>query len=89
MERAGQSSKCLPVRCSSSLVRIYFANGKMTTDGIYGLVRHPQYAGIFLAILGQLVHWPTIPTLLLSPLIVWLYVRLAKREERRHGEMCS
>ena len=70
-------------------VRIYFANGKMTTDGIYGLVRHPQYAGIFLAILGQLVHWPTIPTLLLSPLIVWLYVRLAKREERRHGEMCS
>jgi methanethiol S-methyltransferase len=32
-------------------------------------------------IFGQLVHWPTIPTLLLAPLIAWFYVRLAKREE--------
>lgn len=64
-------------------VRIYFAGDNLTTDGIYSLMRHPQYAGIFLAIFGQLVHWPTIPTLLLSPVIVWLYVRLARREERR------
>ena len=63
-------------------VRIYFADEDMTTDGIYRLMRHPQYAGIFLAIFGQLVHWPTIPTLLLSPIIVLLYVRLAHREER-------
>lgn len=64
-------------------VRIYFANDTLTTDGIYSLVRHPQYTGIFLAVFGQLIHWPTIPTLLLSPIIIWLYVRLAKREERR------
>ncbi|CCV09395.1 Isoprenylcysteine carboxyl methyltransferase [Mesorhizobium metallidurans STM 2683] len=64
-------------------VRIYFANDALTTDGIYRLVRHPQYTGIFLAVFGQLIHWPTIPTLLLSPVIIWLYVRLAKREERR------
>lgn len=32
---------------------------------------------------GQLVHWPTIPTLALAPLIVFAYVRLARREERR------
>ena len=63
-------------------VRIYFASGGMVTDGIYSLTRHPQYTGIFLAVLGQLIHWPTIPTLLLSPAIFWLYVRLAKREER-------
>lgn len=55
--------------------RIYISDGTMTTDGIYGFVRHPQYAGIFLAIFGQLIHWPTIPTLLLSPVIIWLYVR--------------
>lgn len=64
-------------------VRIYFANDTLTSDGIYSLVRHPQYTGIFLAVFGQLIHWPTIPTLLLSPVIIWLYVRLAKREERR------
>lgn len=63
-------------------VRIYFAKGNLTTDGIYSLVRHPQYAGIFLIIIGQLIHWPTIPTLLLSPAIIWLYVRLAKREDQ-------
>lgn len=63
-------------------VRIYFAKGSLTTDGIYELLRHPQYTGIFLAVVGQLIHWPTIPTLLLSPVIIWLYARLAKREER-------
>ena len=45
--------------------------------------RHPQYMGIFVAIVGQLIHWPTILTLLLFPLIVWAYYRLAKAEERR------
>ena len=64
-------------------VRIYFASDNLTSDGVYSLMRHPQYTGIFLAIFGQLVHWPTIPTLLLSPIIVWLYVRLARREEQR------
>ena len=67
-------------------VRIYFARGMMTTDGIYRVTRHPQYAGVFLAIIGQLIHWPTIPTLILAPIVVWLYVRLAFREERRLTE---
>ena len=35
---------------------------RLATNGLYGLVRHPQYTGIFLAIFGQLIHWPTIPT---------------------------
>lgn len=64
-------------------IRIHRSGGRLITDGVYGVVRHPQYAGIFLAIFGQLVHWPTIPTLLLSPLIVWVYFRLARREEAR------
>lgn len=65
--------------------QVYLASreGRLATEGLYGLVRHPQYTGIFLAIFGQLVHWPTIPTLVLSPLIVWAYVRLARREEAR------
>ena len=68
--------------------QVYHARryGRLATDGLYGVVRHPQYTGIFLAVLGQLVHWPTIPTLALSPLIVWVYVRLARREEARMVE---
>ena len=62
-------------------VKIYFADGKLVNDGVYKLVRHPQYAGIFLIVLGEVVDWPTIPTLALSPMIVWMYVRLARREE--------
>ena len=65
--------------------QIYYARryGRLATSGLYHLVRHPQYTGIFLAVFGQLVHWPTIPTLVLSPFIFWAYVRLARREEAR------
>ena len=55
---------------------------RLAVSGLYGLVRHPQYTGIFLAIFGQLIHWPTIPTLVLFPIVVWAYYRLAKREEQ-------
>lgn len=63
---------------------VYYANRekRLATEGLYGIVRHPQYTGIFLAVLGQLIHWPTIPTLTLAPVIVWAYVRLARKEER-------
>jgi protein-S-isoprenylcysteine O-methyltransferase Ste14 len=54
---------------------------KLVTDGVYGIVRHPQYTGIYLALAGQLIHWPTLPTLLLFPFIAWLYYRLARKEE--------
>ena len=56
---------------------------RLATDGLYGVVRHPQYTGIFLAIFGQLIHWPTIPTVVLFPILVWAYYRLAKREENQ------
>jgi protein-S-isoprenylcysteine O-methyltransferase Ste14 len=64
--------------------QIYRARKKneLVTDGIYGYMRHPQYTGIYLAIFGQLIHWPTIPTLVLFPLIVFAYYALARREEK-------
>lgn len=52
------------------------------TEGIYTYMRHPQYTGIYLAIFGQLIHWPTIPTLVLFPVIVWVYYRLSRKEEK-------
>jgi len=65
--------------------RVYHAQKKddLVTEGVYRYMRHPQYTGIFLALFGQLVHWPTLPTLLLFPVIVWLYHRLARKEEKR------
>jgi protein-S-isoprenylcysteine O-methyltransferase Ste14 len=64
---------------------VYLATqeGRLATDGLYGLVRHPQYTGIFVAVIGQLIHWPTIPTLVLFPVIVWAYYRLSRREEQQ------
>ncbi len=64
---------------------VYFATkeGRLATDKLYGVVRHPQYTGIFLAIFGQLIHWPTIPTVVLFPIIVWAYYRLSKKEEQQ------
>lgn len=69
--------------------QVYLASreGSLATTGIYGVVRHPQYDGILLAVFGQLVHWPTILTLLLAPIIAWAYVRLANREEARMIEI--
>ncbi len=62
---------------------VYQANRqrRLATGRLYGIVRHPQYTGIFLAVFGQLIHWPTIPTLFLFPAIIWAYYRLARREE--------
>ncbi|HUG69366.1 MAG TPA: isoprenylcysteine carboxylmethyltransferase family protein [Pirellulaceae bacterium] len=56
---------------------------RLATEDLYGVVRHPQYTGIFGALFGQLVHWPTIPTLVLFPVIVAIYVYLARKEEQQ------
>lgn len=58
--------------------------GRLATDGLYGIVRHPQYTGIFLALFGEgVLHWPTIFSLALYPIIVTSYVLLARSEERQ------
>lgn len=56
--------------------------GRFAGEGLYGVIRHPQYTGIMLAVFGQIVHWPTIITLVLFPIIVLVYVRLARKEEK-------
>ena len=56
--------------------------GKLVTNGIYAYIRHPQYAGFMLMTLGLLVHWATLPLLIMWPILTLLYYRLAKKEER-------
>lgn len=56
--------------------------GRFASQGLYSVIRHPQYTGIMLAVFGQIVHWPTILTLVLFPVIVLVYVFLARKEEK-------
>jgi protein-S-isoprenylcysteine O-methyltransferase Ste14 len=50
--------------------------------GPYQYVRHPQYIGFILIMGGFLLQWPTLVTLVMFPILVVTYVRLAHREER-------
>ncbi len=57
---------------------------RLVTDGLYAVVRHPQYSGLFLGLFGEgFVHWPTVFSITVLPLIVLAYVLLARREEKR------
>lgn len=56
--------------------------GRLATTGLYARVRHPQYVGFVAVLLGFLVQWPTILTLAMFPVLVWMYARLARIEER-------
>jgi protein-S-isoprenylcysteine O-methyltransferase Ste14 len=55
---------------------------RLVTDGVYARVRHPQYLGIILITLAFLIQWPTLLTLAMWPILIVMYYRLAKREER-------
>jgi protein-S-isoprenylcysteine O-methyltransferase Ste14 len=55
---------------------------RLATSGPYARVRHPQYVGFVLIMLGFLLQWPTLLTFVMFPILVTMYVRLARREER-------
>ena len=55
---------------------------ELAVTGIYSRLRHPQYVGFIAIMLGFLLQWPTILTVLMFPLLVWMYVHLALTEER-------
>ena len=56
---------------------------RLVTGGLYTYVRHPQYTGLFIALFGEgIIHWPTLFSVGLFPLIVLAFAWLARREER-------
>lgn len=71
--------------------QIYRAKGKFVTNGIYRIIRHPQYLGIILIIIGFIIQWPTLPTIIMAPIMILMYLRLARIEEieleREFGEV--
>ncbi len=60
---------------------VHRGGGALVTEGPYRRVRHPQYAALFLVIIGLLVQWPTIVSVAMAPFLFWSYIRLARREE--------
>jgi len=57
-------------------------NHELAITGPYARLRHPQYTAFIMIMLGFLFQWPTLPTLGMFPILVWVYVRLARREEK-------
>lgn len=76
---------------SSSWSVLYRAQKKniLAITGPYGFIRHPQYAGFVLVIVGFLLQWPTLITIAMAPILIFRYVNLAREEElemiRRFG----
>jgi methanethiol S-methyltransferase len=68
---------------AKSWVVLYQAQrwGEIAATGPYALVRHPQYLGFIAIMLGFLLQWPTVLTLAMFPVLLYMYLRLARREE--------
>ena len=56
--------------------------GNLAATGPYARIRHPQYVGFGLIMLGFLFQWPTLLTLAMFPILLVMYWRLALSEER-------
>lgn len=55
----------------------------LVTDGLYGFVCHPQYTGLFLILFGEgIIHWPTLFSVGMFPVIVVTFTWFARKEER-------
>ncbi len=59
---------------------------RLAVTGPYARLRHPQYAGFLLIMVGFLLQWPTLATLAMFPALVLVYRRLAIGEEREVRE---
>lgn len=53
----------------------------LATSGPYARIRHPQYVAFVLILLGFLLQWPTLLTLVMFPVLLVMYGRLAITEE--------
>jgi protein-S-isoprenylcysteine O-methyltransferase Ste14 len=61
---------------------LYSSEEELVTDGIYAYSRHPQYLGFLLFLFGWFVHWPSVLTLAMLPVLGYFYYRLSVAEEK-------
>ncbi|MGZ3182065.1 MAG: methyltransferase family protein [Telluria sp.] len=69
----------------ASAWRVLYAaqtTGQLAVTGPYARIRHPQYVAFVLIMFGFLLQWPTLITLVMFPVLVTVYARLARTEER-------
>ena len=62
--------------------QVFGTRYELRTSGIYRFVRHPQYLGLILVIIALNIQWPTILTLAMAPVLIVMYVRQARREDK-------
>jgi protein-S-isoprenylcysteine O-methyltransferase Ste14 len=79
--------RILTINCGSSTLKFELfeaADGEQSVARgvLNAYVRHPQYDGFILIMAGFLLQWPTLLTLLMFPILVTMYIRLGRREER-------
>lgn len=55
---------------------------RLAATGVYARIRHPQYVAFILIMFGFLLQWPTVITLIMFPILVYVYIRLARSEEQ-------
>lgn len=63
--------------------KIWGLQGALVRNGIYAHVRHPQYLGLIIILLGSLFFFPTPLLLALFLVFVIMYYRLAREEENK------
>ena len=56
--------------------------GHLAMTGPHARVRHPQYVAFVLILFGFLLQWPTLLTIAMFPVLLVMYPRLARSEER-------
>jgi protein-S-isoprenylcysteine O-methyltransferase Ste14 len=58
----------------------------LVCKGLYKYIRHPQYTGLFLIITGWMLHWATTITVIMYPVLLFIYYRLSLSEEKKMKE---
>jgi protein-S-isoprenylcysteine O-methyltransferase Ste14 len=61
---------------------LYRTDDELVTSGVYAYSRHPQYLGFLLFLFGWFVHWPSLLTLAMFPILGYFYYRLSAVEEK-------
>jgi protein-S-isoprenylcysteine O-methyltransferase Ste14 len=65
-------------------VTLYFGTkrGQFVQSGIYSFSRHPQYIGFILIVIGWFFGWPTLITLIFTPILIYKYIKVCLTEEK-------